>query len=138
MTKSKTILNNIIVCACGCDLALLEFDNRGRSRRYIHGHNERGAPSEKHHMWKGGRMISTHGYVLVRAQGHPKAYSHGHYMQEHILVMEKHIGRYLDNNEVVHHKDGNRQNNNIENLELMTRSQHMVYHRASDWRDQKQ
>ena len=137
MTKSKTISNNIIVCACGCDLPLLEFDNRVRARKYIHGHNGRRI-SEKHHMWKGGRTISSKGYVLIRVEGHPKAYAHGHYIQEHDLVMERSLGRYLYDYEVVHHKDGNRQNNNIENLELMTRGEHSAYHKVlNDWRDQK-
>jgi len=46
----------------------------------------------------------------------------------HRVVMEAHIGRRLLRNEVVHHKDHNRQNNAIENLEIMTRAEHARHH----------
>lgn len=47
----------------------------------------------------------------------------------HVVTMEKHIGRRLFGFEVVHHIDGNRQNNDLSNLELMTRSAHTKLHR---------
>ena len=50
---------------------------------------------------------------------------------EHILVMERHLGRRLRGDEVVHHKDGNRSNNAIDNLELTTRSEHSRKHAAA-------
>ena len=42
--------------------------------------------------------------------------------------MEKHLGRYLTVDEIVHHKDENTLNNNINNLELMLRSEHTSFH----------
>ena len=70
--------------------------------------------------WKGGRRIDHYGYVLVRAPNHPRA--HKGYVFEHRLVMEKMVGRYLKRHETVHHKNGNRQDNRPENLELWTGS----------------
>jgi flagellar basal body rod protein FlgC len=67
------------------------------------------------------------GYWCVKADGHPRAYEKGYYY-EHILVMEQYLGRRLKKNEVVHHRDGNKLNNNLVNLELKTRSQHTKYH----------
>lgn len=50
------------------------------------------------------------------------------FIDEHRLVMEKHLNRKLNSNEIVHHIDENKENNNIENLELMTRSEHSKLH----------
>jgi len=47
---------------------------------------------------------------------------------EHVVIIEKMIGRKLFANECVHHKDKNKSNNNIENLQLMTRSEHASHH----------
>lgn len=47
----------------------------------------------------------------------------------HVVTMENHIGRRLRRDEVVHHKDENKHNNDLSNLELMTRSEHTRLHR---------
>lgn len=48
----------------------------------------------------------------------------GKKMDEHRYIIEQYLGRKLIRNEVVHHKDGNKANNDIENLELTTLSEH--------------
>jgi hypothetical protein len=48
--------------------------------------------------------------------------------RKHRFVMEEFIGRSLSKNELVHHIDGNRQNNDIENLKIVTRSEHKKLH----------
>lgn len=52
----------------------------------------------------------------------------GKRIDEHRLVMEQHLGRKLARLEIVHHKDGNCRNNVIENLELMSLSEHSRMH----------
>ena len=59
------------------------------------------------------------GYILVWApEGHLRAQANGK-IYEHRLVMEQTIGRYLEEWELVHHKDGDRSNNDISNLQLL-------------------
>lgn len=67
------------------------------------------------------------GYWCVKAEDHPKAYERGYYY-EHILVLEKKIGRYLTKGECVHHLDGDKLNNDPDNLELHTKRSHSNYH----------
>jgi hypothetical protein len=76
--------------------------------------------------WKGGK-VELNGYISVYSPNHPNKNSRG-YIYEHRLIMEKHIGRYLREDEIVHHKNDNRQDNRIENLELTTQSSHAEEH----------
>jgi len=71
--------------------------------------------------WKGGRHVRADGYVLVQSPGHPAAFGHGGYVKEHRFVMEQHLGRYLRPSETVHHRNGDRTDNRIENLELWSK-----------------
>jgi len=84
------------------------------------------------HNWKGGRTISSHGYVLIRVgKGHPLADCRG-YAYEHRIVMQKKIGRPLKKSELIHHIDGDRQNNKPGNLELCASiAHHKVEHRTT-------
>lgn len=71
--------------------------------------------------------FKKNGYWCIKAEDHPKVYERGYYY-EHIIVLEKKIGRYLKNKECVHHIDGNKLDNDPDNLELHTRSSHGNYH----------
>lgn len=69
----------------------------------------------------GEKMTTDHGYVTVRikkSERHPKGYQ-----LEHRLVMEQHLGRELYEGENVHHLNGDRSDNRLENLELWSTAQ---------------
>ena len=77
--------------------------------------------------WKGGKR-TVNGYVRIYKPDHPNSDQQG-CMAEHRLVMEKYLGRYLTKKEVVHHKNSNKQDNRIENLELLpNQSIHYIKH----------
>lgn len=79
-------------------------------------------------MSREGRRDGANGYALVRRPEHPNAMKNG-YVLEHRYVMAELIGRPLEPHEVVHHKDGNRNNNAIENLELIaSNAEHQRLH----------
>ena len=83
---------------------------------------------EKHYNWKGGKTIDANGYVRTLCRDHPYAENSGRVL-EHRLVMEKHLGRFLSPEEVVHHINGIVNDNRIENLELFSSSgDHTGYH----------
>lgn len=73
------------------------------------------------------------GYISVYIPSHPLANKDG-YVMEHRLVMEEHIGRFLQEDEVVHHKNHNRSDNRLENLQLMTFKEHMSFHMKERYR----
>jgi hypothetical protein len=106
-------------CECG-EFKLKSYKHCFECRnKYILGENS--------HMWKGGRTINGLGYVIIYQPNHP--YANAGHVLEHRLVMEKHLGRYLTKEEVVHHMDGDKTNNNLTNLHLFaTSGEHTAYH----------
>lgn len=67
------------------------------------------------------------GYLLAYVPKHPKAHKDG-YLQLHTVVMENYIGRYLTDNEEVHHINHIRDDNRVENLMLMDKHKHRSMH----------
>lgn len=155
-TKIEWCDNDLIPCACGCGEMIPPTDKWGRPHRFISGHNSLTPEARKHNSemhkgkrhsdewkrmmskrnksnknpaWKGGRVIKESGYVWVRCPEHPAA-TPGGYVYEHRLVMEKYLGRYLEPWEHVHHIDGNRSNNDLSNLQLMSNFEHANYHNS--------
>ncbi len=112
-------------CKCGCGGLV----NKGKV--FISGHNLKNLKRTKIHNEKigdaqrkawlekrvrkpiGSKNLDNKGYVRVKIFK-----GSGEWKKEHILIMEKSIGRKLKTGELVHHIDGNKKNNNIENLFL--------------------
>lgn len=75
------------------------------------------------------RVQRGDGYILVYCPSYPGAKPNG-YVFEHRLVMASHLGRVLSSDEIVHHRNGKRDDNRLENLELMSNAQHCRMHMA--------
>lgn len=81
-------------------------------------------------MYDKDKKININGYVAYYYLEHPKAASNG-CVYEHILVAEEQLNRHLTREECVHHKDGNRTNNNSNNLMVFaTNNDHIAYHKG--------
>ena len=83
--------------------------------------------------WTAGRSTQG-GYIVIRLPGHPRSSPNG-YVYEHVLVMEQHLGRPIvyfgsadPRSEVVHHINGDKKDNRIENLQLLSVIDHMKLH----------
>ncbi len=102
-------------------------DNEPLSRRCRHcAHKGENNPG-----WKGGKYKGSFGYIHILVEEDdfyfPMA-RHNHYCYEHRLVMAKSLGRCLSTWEQVHHKNGIKDDNRIENLELTTNGGHSRQH----------
>lgn len=76
--------------------------------------------SSENNNWKGGRSKTGEGYILIRVNGK--------YIKEHRLVMQNYLGRSLTREEVVHHINGIKDDNRIENLVITTQHAHSAHH----------
>ena len=81
-------------------------------------------------MYKGHKITLSNGYQEIYLPEHPLARKKGN-IYVHILVAEDILGRHLTDSEVVHHIDGNRQNNDSRNLMVFaSQTDHAFYHKC--------
>ena len=111
---------NVAYYAYKHGLVSLNVDLSKRIKEGIKKSQPNGRFGENASNWRGGlRRIGTNGaYIYEHSPDHPNATKEGYVMQ-HRLVMEKNLGRHLTKAEVVHHINGNKKDNRIENLELV-------------------
>lgn len=106
------------VSKCKCGKSTSDYRNKNCLKCY------REKMSEAN--WKGGKFLHQ-GYRYIYLPEHPFAVSGG-YIKEHRLVVEKQLKRYLTKEEIVHHINCNKLDNRIENLQVMSKSQHTTHH----------
>jgi hypothetical protein len=109
-------------CACGCGNEIsIKTKSWDLLKRFRWGHNAclRVKPE----------IITSHGYIMIMKRDHPYCSRRDGYVYKHRLVMEEHLGRYLLPTEDVHHINGDKKDNRIENLQLFpSRSAHTKFH----------
>ncbi len=113
----------------------MAISKRNKGRKFSQETKQRMSASAK----KGGighKKKRSDGYVAIYFPDHPNSSKDG-YVMEHILVMECVVGRRLHGEECVHHKNGKRNDNRIENLQLMTKSEHMRHHMKIRWEEKR-
>jgi hypothetical protein len=103
-------------CDCGSLKVISAYSVRYGSVVSCGCYNKEKSSGDNNHNWKGGRILRPDGYVMIKVPS-------GSYKPEHRKIMEDFLGRELLDDENVHHKNGLRDDNRIENLELWVSSQ---------------
>jgi hypothetical protein len=129
MNRTSFIFQTPQICMCGCGEKI--DPTRGRRRKeFIHGHNAKG---DRNKRWRGGKMLKKDkkakiGYSFTAMPSHPKASQNG-YVPDHVLIVEKILGKMLPLSAVVHHVDKNSLNNSPSNLVVCQDTQyHSLIH----------
>lgn len=87
----------------------------------------RGHSSEKPHNWKGGRYINKQGYVMILKKGFTGCDKKG-YVKEHRYIYSTFYKITLTNKDIIHHINGDKTDNRIENLQLLDNKSHLILH----------
>lgn len=87
----------------------------------------RAVSGNKSSNWKGGKKITAKGYVEILDKDNRRANKNG-YVLEHVAVWERENNKEIPSGYCIHHLNGNKSDNRIENLQLLTISDHTKLH----------
>ena len=113
---SRLKKRNLCECGCGQEIRL--------GNRFIHGHNR---TIKENHKNRVVGVCKRCGWLYEIRIGHPRADINNR-VEQHHLIMEDYLERYLEPGEIVHHCNEIRDDNRIENLELMLHGKHTSLH----------
>lgn len=128
--KTGKLVDNIFwLCACECGKATKVSPSRLSKNKVLCCRSC--SNRQRYDKDRQARIVTPKGYVMIYTPEHPNKYIGSGRVFEHVLVMEEHIGRLLYPKETVHHLNGVKADNRIENLELWV-SNHPAGQRIQD------
>jgi len=107
-----------VFCKCGCGIKIEPIDKKGRRRLYVSGHNTAHRYPYGFIPKKG--IMENQGYLYFTNE-YKKIYIHKY-------MMEIYLGHPIPKGIIVHHKNGNKHDNRIENFEMLTWAEHARIH----------
>lgn len=136
-------MSKLCECGCGGRVSIAKRNDTGRGWvkgqpiRFIAGHSLKPRSGSQHPGWKGGR-VALGPYVGIRCDpSHPGASSNG-YIYEHRLIAEQALGKSLPETAVVHHVNGDPQDNRPENLVVcQDQAYHVLLHQRERRREKR-
>ena len=123
-------------CECGCGQITNTIPKTtnakrqivGQHYRFIYGHSGRGRKGPKSYQFLG-RKLTSDGYVLIYEPNHKRADRSG-YVKEHILIIERALGKEMPEDSQSHHFNENRSDNSRGNIILCENlSYHKILHK---------
>ena len=121
------------ICKCDCGREVIVCghelrNNETKSCGCLQRETMSAMAGESSPTWRGGKKKNHYGYMLAKADNHPRSDAKG-YVLEHIFVAEQALGEYLPEGSIIHHINGIKDDNRLENLWwFLSQSEHMKHH----------